>query len=266
MPRSTCKSCMKAKRKVPRVHWLAKVCTGCRQMVPLSGYYFTAGAPHMPCKACRVNYQPPAVPVSEKRCSNCKQVKPASAFTAAPKHIDRLDSQCRICRNAHRPAVIVIPTEKRCSVCKIMHPADDFYRTDKSPDGLYSCCKDCHNQRAYAGQRLYKAQNIEQVRKWNNGWRKKHPEHGQRNDNIRRARKKNAPIADFTREQWLTMKAAYRGCCAYCGKKTRLTIDHVIPLAQGGGHTASNIVPACKSCNSKKHTREAPSHQRHLFV
>jgi 5-methylcytosine-specific restriction endonuclease McrA len=43
--------------------------------------------------------------------------------------------------------------------------------------------------------------------------------------------------------------------CAYCGKDTEprnRTIDHVISLARGGEHKASNIRPACHRCNSRK--------------
>jgi len=32
----------------------------------------------------------------------------------------------------------------------------------------------------------------------------------------------------------------------------RLTLDHVIPLKQHGPHDIENIVPACRSCNSRK--------------
>lgn len=60
-------------------------------------------------------------------------------------------------------------------------------------------------------------------------------------------------------EQWNNIKAAYRNRCAYCGKRfQRLTKDHVIPISKGGEHTPENIVPACKSCNSKKGARAAP--------
>jgi 5-methylcytosine-specific restriction endonuclease McrA len=71
----------------------------------------------------------------------------------------------------------------------------------------------------------------------------------------RRARKLNAPMNDLTASQWNEIKAAYNFCCAYCGRKMkRLTQDHITPLTKGGSNTASNIVPACRSCNSKKHT------------
>jgi len=32
-------------------------------------------------------------------------------------------------------------------------------------------------------------------------------------------------------------------------------MDHRIPLSRGGRHEIENITPACKPCNSRKHTR-----------
>ncbi|NBW36929.1 MAG: HNH endonuclease [Cytophagia bacterium] len=40
--------------------------------------------------------------------------------------------------------------------------------------------------------------------------------------------------------------------CQYCGTKRDLTIDHVIPKAQGGKDSWTNLVTACKRCNAKK--------------
>ena len=45
--------------------------------------------------------------------------------------------------------------------------------------------------------------------------------------------------------------------CAYCGADEKLTLDHVVALNDGGLHVASNLVGACKSCNSGKKDRPA---------
>ena len=42
------------------------------------------------------------------------------------------------------------------------------------------------------------------------------------------------------------------GKCQYCGTNRDLTIDHVIPQSKGGKSTWTNLVTACKKCNSLK--------------
>jgi 5-methylcytosine-specific restriction protein A len=54
--------------------------------------------------------------------------------------------------------------------------------------------------------------------------------------------------------QWWQRHCA-KGRCYYCGAPTdpaELTMDHIVPLSRGGKSTKSNIVPACKTCNTKK--------------
>lgn len=56
-----------------------------------------------------------------------------------------------------------------------------------------------------------------------------------------------------TAEEWAIIKGRAKNKCYYCQQKMqRLTMDHIIPLSKGGQHIASNIVPACRSCNSRK--------------
>jgi hypothetical protein len=40
--------------------------------------------------------------------------------------------------------------------------------------------------------------------------------------------------------------------CAYCDKPGELARDHVVPRSRGGPDNATNIVMACRSCNSAK--------------
>ncbi|HET7615897.1 MAG TPA: HNH endonuclease [Bacillales bacterium] len=46
------------------------------------------------------------------------------------------------------------------------------------------------------------------------------------------------------------------GECVYCERKTEvLTIDHIIPLSQGGPNSFANTVMSCRSCNASKGNR-----------
>ena len=44
------------------------------------------------------------------------------------------------------------------------------------------------------------------------------------------------------------------GCC-YCGSDAPLELEHVVALNAGGFHIPSNLLGACKSCNSSKSDR-----------
>lgn len=68
----------------------------------------------------------------------------------------------------------------------------------------------------------------------------------------RRRAQKHEAVSTLTKEEWQIILNQYEYCCAYCGKKTLLTQDHIIPLSKGGHHTKNNVVPACITCNSKK--------------
>jgi 5-methylcytosine-specific restriction endonuclease McrA len=87
-------------------------------------------------------------------------------------------------------------------------------------------------------------------------WTRNNPEKHRLQASLRRARKKNATIIGITHKEWLQMCKDNNGCCSYCGRKTALEMDHVIPLTKGGVHGVDNIVPACKKCNSSKHAED----------
>lgn len=63
------------------------------------------------------------------------------------------------------------------------------------------------------------------------------------------------PGDDLTYEQWQGILEHFGYRCAYCGDPGATTMDHVLPIKRGGLHTAANVLPACKSCNSSKGAR-----------
>jgi 5-methylcytosine-specific restriction endonuclease McrA len=72
-------------------------------------------------------------------------------------------------------------------------------------------------------------------------------------------RRKITRRAVFARDDWT---------CQYCGARTQLTVDHVVPRSKGGGSSWENIVASCAPCNRRKgdslprqagmHLRRAP--------
>jgi 5-methylcytosine-specific restriction endonuclease McrA len=59
-------------------------------------------------------------------------------------------------------------------------------------------------------------------------------------------RRKITRRAVFARDDWT---------CQYCGARTTLTVDHVIPRSKGGPSTWENIVTCCAPCNRRKGDR-----------
>jgi 5-methylcytosine-specific restriction endonuclease McrA len=40
--------------------------------------------------------------------------------------------------------------------------------------------------------------------------------------------------------------------CAYCGHSPAGTVDHVVPVSEGGRTVEENCVPACEPCNQER--------------
>jgi 5-methylcytosine-specific restriction endonuclease McrA len=72
---------------------------------------------------------------------------------------------------------------------------------------------------------------------------------------VYRQNRRSRESGRVTHAEWAEILARWDHRCAYCGVDGPLTMDHVVPLAGGGRHAADNLVPACASCNSMKHTK-----------
>lgn len=171
----------------------------------------------------------------------------------------------------------------RCAVC------DDPFQPRKHAAGrALVCSPECKRKRRkaqkaawYAANREdrirkardWKARNSEHVRAYGVAWRAANPEYqddwkaanpekareyNRRGATVRRVRVAGLP-GRFTTADWRRALAAFGYACAYCGRDdVELGEDHVIPVARlecGPSHDPSNIVPACRSCNSQKNVR-----------
>lgn len=110
-------------------------------------------------------------------------------------------------------------------------------------------------EKVRARQAAYYVAHHEQVAAQQLGYRRAHPEQARADHARRRLRIGKSRGQKLQPGEWEAILRTYSYRCAYCGfKHKRLTMDHVVPVSKGGKHVASNIVPACKPCNSKKGT------------
>jgi len=87
-------------------------------------------------------------------------------------------------------------------------------------------------------------------------WARNNPGIVARIRHLRRARIAGSGGIGVTASEWSAILNLYGHKCAYCGTTNhRLTRDHVIPISRGGRDESSNVVPACRSCNSRKHAK-----------
>ena len=101
-------------------------------------------------------------------------------------------------------------------------------------------------------------ENIEKISKQHKEWAKT----GQgkitkQKDNIKRRTIGKEITNNLTVQEWLDILEKYDYKCAYCDVEFDCenlpTKDHVTPVSKGGHNTREDVVPACRSCNSKKH-------------
>jgi 5-methylcytosine-specific restriction endonuclease McrA len=111
--------------------------------------------------------------------------------------------------------------------------------------------------KAAAGRAYYETHRIAQSayrKKWRD--ERKDDQAAQRriNRNRRRAESQGHKVApDVSAETYARIMAG-DPTCTYCPAPAT-DVDHVYPFDRGGFEADSNLVPACRSCNSGKHAR-----------
>lgn len=191
-----------------------------------------------------------------KRCPGCEQVKCRGAFDRSLLMRDGLQPYCRECRRAKR-------RESRPWL------RDDYKEANRKKSKQW---RQNHPEYEKQYRKAYFEANQEKYREQNRAYheanRDKHREQmrAYQRNNLeafavrsanRHARKVKAE-GSFTLQEWEALKAYYGYTCLRCGRREpeiELTIDHVVPLSQGGRNSIENLQPLCRTCNLSKHTK-----------
>ena len=145
---------------------------------------------------------------------------------------------------------------------------------DKRGNGLHVYCKLCRRSMARAYKKRHRKAMTIYLRKWKElhpgripelrrarYLRKLDEEKGasrqwaRKNPILRRAYQRLRYVEAgghwMTDAEWLEVLMAYGNRCLRCGSP-KITVDHVIPISEGGIDTKENTQPLCLSCNSSK--------------
>lgn len=142
---------------------------------------------------------------------------------------------------------------KACSKCKVEKPFSEFYKKTRykdystSPAGYSSDCKECIK----AKQRLWNKNCSKELRNQvSKKWRKRNPDKVKQSCQANNANRR-ANYKVLTRKDIAYILTEGQYSCVYCSSSGN-TIDHLVPVSKGGSNNYSNLVVACKSCNSSK--------------
>lgn len=176
------------------------------------------------------------------------------------------------------------PSRLICTQCGVEKGLTDFYEAvvgARNPGhyrGRAMPCKDCRKQRSLVWYHAGDGRKLWRVRASTPEFKadQAHYMRGYRQtpsarlakklrDATRSALTRGAPTATLTAAEWREILEYHDHRCAYCLRKdgeigsddkpVRLSRDHVVAVTRGGEHTAENIVPACRPCNSRKNNR-----------
>lgn len=104
-------------------------------------------------------------------------------------------------------------------------------------------------------------------REYNKSYARNNPEKMRHKAKVRRALQAGAR-GSHTFDQWIARVVLFGWKCRYCHSSlspATVTKDHQIALTKGGSEWPSNLVPACRRCNSLKNTR-GPIEFRRMMV
>lgn len=145
---------------------------------------------------------------------------------------------------------------KYCTKCDTVKPATDFYRRPDS-DGLMSSCISCytHKRNNQEATRKIIEPGYREARNAASSTYKRRQYatiEGKQAEIQRCFNRRKKMIGTYTPLQWIEDLEYFEYECAYCGCKTNLTVDHVLPVSKDGTNYIYNLIPACGHCNSSK--------------
>lgn len=207
------------------------------------------------------------VPSTKKCAGLCGRVLPLDSFGVQTRGLYGRKSECKICLSEKEAARRAADPEAERAYKRAWWAKQEFTPEERAAASSkfrtwYASNKERHQVRV----KLYYAEHAEEIKAYVKEWQKANPEKVK--TYLKRWRYENAEVlrqvsqaraalyaaSEFTFDDWLSILECFGHACAYCLRTdVKLTMDHLIEITRGGEHSVENVVPACRSCNSKKY-------------
>lgn len=186
-----------------------------------------------------------------KQCRDCGQTKPIAEFRKDSSCRDGYRNQCKDCFREYYRCWQEDNREHIRQYTRDWKAKNRERNRQLNLDSYYR-----HREEILGRRRKKRAENPEPYREERRIWAKEHPKLKRAAYLRYMAQKRGAEVSDFDAAEWEALLELYDHRCAYCGERSEdITQDHIVPLSEGSNHTLINIVPACRSCNSRKGAR-----------
>lgn len=204
------------------------------------------------------------IPYIFRMCKNCKEIKFICKFKKNKNSKFGFEYKCKKCYKEYNKKYRKENKEdilKRERKYKKEHKEDILnYNKELHREGYYKKYYKNNKEKYNIYNKEYYESNKEKILENNKKWREKNPEK-LFNNNIRRRQKEENQGNGITKEQWHEMMIFFDFKCAYSdeyigGDSNNRTIDHIIPLNNGGEHEIWNCVPMLNTYNFQKHTKD----------
>lgn len=208
-----------------------------------------------------------------KKCSKCKTEKLLNEFNKDISTKDGLQHKCKLCQadamRQYRESGKLAEAKKKYRQTEKGQSTELAYRLSESGKEAEDRKKKKYRQ-SLLGKITEKLYEIAHPRNEyfhnlsltkDEQERKRQYLHSDRGKEIKRAKEarrraiKNQAGGTYTADQFNDLCKKYSHKCLCCGKISKLTADHVVPIALGGTSNIDNIQPLCDECNRKKGTK-----------
>lgn len=125
--------------------------------------------------------------------------------------------------------------QRRCRICDKTHPLTEKFFGHLPTGGFRHQCRSCIRARS----RAYDAANPDKVRA--------------RSKKYQARKQRWTPSAELIRSLFVEQ----HGGCPACGKDLEApwSVDHLLPVAQGGTNEEHNLILLHRACNQEKHSK-----------